>query len=382
MITTALWILASIFGTLAVILNQTNHIILSNWFAAISVLLLVISLFTHRVETQKTIKSKSFEEQSIYPVSKLHITDFAGVKGEVIIVFDTLTLFYGTSKLNQSVGELLRTFSDREKFERTRQPRSGSSSGNFGSVPITEETQLVMSVYTSEPRFFSPTGKLQLVMSDGKEILIQATTDEVAMFIGDAPLPVFSSVLNVVTLGDNFEYTIFSGKSGDESDVIEGISTFFGVSSKEVKDCIQGVATDRSLFNYSYTLENGSNLLIKHSHNRDFSPIRSLSSGELKRFMLDMAIRIATYSARIRPTILTVNQVHISSLDAKGWANFLEWVEKNRPPFQVVVDCCRRPSEGELSRALCYDAVGTDMSVTSFVPKTWEEFQSTSNAGL
>lgn len=377
--TTAFWILAGVFAGLAVLLTQTNHLVLSNWFGAISVILLVISLFTHRFESKNQINSSHPDEQTKYPLSGLHIVDFAGVKGEIIINFAALTLFYGTSKLNQSVCELLRIFSDREKYEETRQPRSGVSTWNYREAQITEEMNLVMSVSTSEPRYFSPTGKLQLVMSDGKKAVVQATTEEVAMFIGDAPLPVFSSVLNIVTIGKNFEYTVFNGSSEEDSDEIEGLSKFFGVSAKEVRDCIQGVATDRSLFNYSYKLESNSKVLIKISPNREFSPIGVLSSGELKRFILDIAIRIATYSAKVRPTVMTVNQSHISSLDAEGWANFLEWVEKNRLPFQVVVDCCRRPSEGKLSQALCYDAVGTDMSVTSFVQRTWAEFQKPDN---
>jgi hypothetical protein len=317
----------------------------------------------------------SLQDRARYPVRKLRIVDFAGVTGDITIDFSALTLFYGTSKLNQSVCDLLRTFSDREKFEQTRQPRSGVSSWNYGSIPITEKTSIGMTVSTSEPRYFSETGKLQVTLSDAKNFIIRATPDDVAIFIVDAPLPVFSSILNVVTIRKNFESVAFSGDSERESDDIEGLSTFFGVSVKEIRDCIQGVASDKSLYNYSYKLENETNLLIKLRHDRDFSPIRCLSSGELKRFVIDMAIRVATYSSRVRPTVMTINQSYISSLDARGWADFLEWVEKSRPPFQVVADCCYRPSEGDLSRALCYDAVGTDMAVTSFVLRTWSEFQ-------
>jgi len=190
--TTAFWILASIFGSLAVLLTQTNHLALSNCFGAISVVLLVVSLFTHRVESKNQINPKTSYEQTKYPLRELHIVDFAGVKGEVIVNFGALTLLYGTSKLNQYVVELLRIFSDREKFEQTRQLPGGVK-----------------------------TGKLQLVMSDGKEVVMQATTEEVAMFIGNAPLPVFSSVFNGVRIGKNFELTVFSSRSEEESDEIE-----------------------------------------------------------------------------------------------------------------------------------------------------------------
>jgi hypothetical protein len=324
----------------------------------------------------------SLQDRAHYPVRKLRIAYFGGVTGDITIDFGALTLFYGTSKLNQSVCDLLMTFSDREKFEKTRQPRSGVSSWNCGSIPITDKTSIGMTVSTSEPRHFSETGKLQVTLSDAKNFIIRATADDVAILIGDAPLPVFSSILNVVTIRKNFESVVFSGDSEGESDDIEGLSTFFGVSVKEIGDCIQGVASDISLYNYSYKLENETSLLIKLRHDRDFLPIRNLSSGELKRLVIDMAIRVATYSSRVRPTVMTINQSYISSLDARGWADFLEWVEKSRPPFQVVADCCYRPSEGDLSRALCYDAVGTDMAVTSFDLRTWAEFQKLSQKVL
>jgi hypothetical protein len=366
--TTAIWILASIFASIAVPLAQTDHLTLSIIFGTLSVAMLVISLFVPSKESNKVIDSKC-------PVNKLTIVDFAGVKGEATIKFESLTLFYGTSKLNQTIGELLNIFSDRKKFEQTRQPRSGVSSWNYGNFPITEETKVVLSVSRKEPRYFSPAGKLQLYLSDGKQYIIRSTIENAEIFLEDAPLPVFSSVLNIITIGTNFESIALSGDPEDELAEIEGISSFFGVSATEVRNCIQGVASDRSLFNYDYKLENNSKLLVKLRDDRHFFSIRNLSSGELKRFVLDMAIRIATYSARVRPTVMTVDQSHISSLDAEGWANFLEWIEKFRPPFQVVVDCCRRPSEGELFHALCYDAVGTDMAVTSFEQRTWAEFK-------
>lgn len=322
----------------------------------------------------------SSQDRARYPVRRLRIIDFGGVTGDITIDFGALTLFYGTSKLNQSVCNILQIFSDRGKFEQTRQPHSGITSSNYGSVPITDSMHLVIKLSTNTPRHFSKTGKLQLTLSDARKVIIRATTEDVSIFIEDTPLPVFAPVLNIVSIRKNFESIAFSRDSEGRSNDFEGLSEFFGVSVKEVKDCIEGVASDTSLFRYNYKIEGESSLLIRVRNNGEFAPIRVLSSGELKRFVLDMAIRVAAYSAKVRPTIMTINQSYISTLDAKGWADFLEWVEKTRPPFQVVADCCYRPSEGNLSRALCYDIAGTDMAVTSFDLKPWAEFQKPSQA--
>lgn len=88
-------------------------------------------------------------------------------------------------------------------------------------------------------------------------------------------------------------------------------------------------------------------------------------------------MKIALYSAKVKPTVLTIDQSRIISLDQEGWATFLEWVERRgiMLPFQVVVDRNYRPSEGNLSHAMCYDVIGTDMAVTSFRQLTWNEFK-------
>ena len=57
--TTAVWILAGIFGGIAVLLAQTNHLTFSIWFGGITVVLLVISLFVHRIESKNSINSEN-----------------------------------------------------------------------------------------------------------------------------------------------------------------------------------------------------------------------------------------------------------------------------------------------------------------------------------
>jgi len=59
--TTALWILASVFAGISVVLGQTNHLTLSIWFGIISVAFLLASLFTHNRES----KIKSTKEEGI-----------------------------------------------------------------------------------------------------------------------------------------------------------------------------------------------------------------------------------------------------------------------------------------------------------------------------
>lgn len=281
--------------------------------------------------------------KSTCPVRKLTLIDFAGVQGETTIDFGKLTIFNGTSKLNKSVGEILRIFSDRKRIGRTRQPLNA---------------------------------KIKLYLSDNQEIIISTGPDNVKMSIGDTQVPVLSEVIKVVTIGRNFNSVVFGAPFTEARPTnVEGLSKFFCISTNEFKNCIKGIPTDSSLFDYSYEIRNDSDLYLKIRKDDGFHSLGVLSSGELHRFTLDMMIRIAKYSAKYRPTVLAIDHPKISSFDSVGWAHFLEWIDNSGLPFQVVVDMWGAPSEGNLSKAVCYNVVGTDMKVTSFRQVTWNEFK-------
>lgn len=317
----------------------------------------------------------SLQNRRFYPVRKLSLIDFAGVQGEVTIDFGAFTIFNDTSKLNRTIGDLLRIFSDRECFVRTRQPR-GEDSTDILKIPVTDNRSIVLSVSTKEPRNFSSTGKLKLYLSDDREVIICAGTNDVTMSIGDAILPVFSEVIKVISIGSNFKYEVFGSPFSDEKqNSLAGLSRFFGISIGELKECIKGVPSDVSVFGYNYKIGDDSDLHLKIRENNEFYSLGMLSGGEQNRFILDMAVKIARYSAKLNPTVLAIDQSNLISLDQHGWAFFLEWVEKSNLPFQVVVDRSYRPSEGNLSHAICYDVIGTDMAVTSFKQLTWNEFK-------
>jgi hypothetical protein len=63
--TTALWIVASIFGGIAVILAQKNHLTLSICFGSISVVFLLLSLVVHRSENKKGIRKPGLKIELI-----------------------------------------------------------------------------------------------------------------------------------------------------------------------------------------------------------------------------------------------------------------------------------------------------------------------------
>lgn len=290
----------------------------------------------------------SIENKRSYPVRKLTLTDFTGVQDEVTINFGSLTIFRGTSKLNKSICEILDIFSDRKEFEVTRQL----------------------------PHSFAQIGKIKLYLSNGEEFIIIAEKDKTSIYKGDAIIPIFSPMINVVSIRNNFYHAIFDSYFSDMgSNILERLSSFFRISTGELKDCIKGVPTDYSLFGYNYEVRNDSELYLKFKNNNDFKPLGVLSSGEQNRFVLDMAIKIAKHTAKLKSTVLAIDKSHIYSLDKGGWKVFLEWADKNKLPFQVVVDNINETLEGDLSHAMCYEAIGTDMAVYSFKLLTWNKFR-------
>lgn len=96
--TTATWILAGIFGGLAVVLAQTNHLSPSIWFGVISIALLVISLFVHNQESKNKLTNKKedriMDENDtttiIAPNSVFSVNQQGGITAGTVINANTL----------------------------------------------------------------------------------------------------------------------------------------------------------------------------------------------------------------------------------------------------------------------------------------------------
>ena len=318
---------------------------------------------------------------SIYPLRKLTVVDFAGVRGEASITFGSLTIILGASKLSHSIGDLLRIYSDRGEFQRTRQPSSGAAS-ELGRIRRTDEGTWAITATLKSPRTFASRGRLRLQQSDGREFII--TTNETGATLSecDVPIPRFSPTIRTFAVGTAPERNI-SGlrqRSGPENAEAK-LAAYFDMTLSELKGCIDGTPTDTPVFGYDYRFDATGRLLVRRRMPREFQIVSSLSGGEHSRLILDLATRVATYSARISPTILLINQANVL-MDPKGWACLFEWVEKTKPPFQTIVDVWCAPSEGDLTRALCYEAQGDNMEVSSFELKTWSGFKRERIAGM
>jgi len=315
------------------------------------------------------------QNRATYPVRQLILENFAGVKGDVSVKFAALTIFYGTSKLSHNIGKLLQIFSNRDLFERVCQPTS-TSTLELGCIPVTDDVSLRVTAETSEPRIFSKVGKLRLTLSDDRTFIVRASNDRVDLYLDDSPVPVFSPVVNVIAFTNDYHRVIFGNSSAEKDrNTVEAVASFFGISSGELMSCIEGVPTDSSVFGYEYEIRGKSELLIKLPSWDDFRRLVLISGGESNRFVLDLAVRIASYSSKIKPTVLVIDQANIIYLDQKGWGLFLGWVERTKPSFQVVIDRVYRPSRGDLSHAICYETIGEDMAVVNFRQQTWKDFR-------
>ena len=132
----------------------------------------------------------SIENRRRYPLRQLTINNYAGVRGETTITFGALTLILGASMLSHTIGELLLAFSDRVSFEQTRQPIDASSS-EFAHIPITDDTQLRITV--KHPlRTFTKRGKLKLKCADRRELIIATQRGGAELSVDGVTVPVFS----------------------------------------------------------------------------------------------------------------------------------------------------------------------------------------------
>lgn len=308
----------------------------------------------------------SVENRQRYPLRRLTIVDFAGMRGEATLLFGALTVFLGTMKLSHTMSELLSIFGDQQQFERTSQPADGSSS-EYARFPVTDDREMVITV-THDHRTFTKRGALKLLRSDGQAFLITIENSGAFLSMGAMPVPVFRPVLNTISPGKFFVGYDESKTGGAE----KKLASQFGVSVAELKRCIEEVSPDVSVFGYDYRFEEY--LKIRTPKKRDFQTVGSLSSGEQSRLLLDVAVKVATFRATVESIVLLVDQAKIL-MDPQGWACFLDWLENKKPPFQTVVDLHMAPLRGNLNRALCYEVRGEDMEVRGFALKTWNSFR-------
>jgi hypothetical protein len=185
-------------------------------------------------------------------------------------------------------------------------------------------------------------------------------------------VPVFSSPVKTIALR---KFVIdYDSEARTSTSVEQQLASHFGISRNELKSCIEGSPADDSIFDYDYDFNGEGNLVVRRPSARTYQSVASLSFGELSRLVLDIAIRVARHTAGINACVLLLDQTQ-TSIDAKGWARLFSWIEDKKPPFQTVVDLYLHPSMGDTKRALCYEAQGDDMNVSSFAIKSWKEFK-------
>ena len=315
----------------------------------------------------------SQENRRAYPIRQLSIMDFAGVRGEANISFGAVTLIVGTMKLSRTIGRLLRIFSDRDTFENTRQP-AGGDTFEYGRIPLPDGRKWVITTKLSRRREFTSVGKLRLQLSDGREFIITTERTGATLSLGDTPVPVFFPVIRTIIPGAANRWKLSRYADADSESDMKSLSQLFGVSLRELKASIEGVPTDKSVFHFDYAFEADKDLVVSVDPTATHLPVSSLSSGEQARLIVDLAVRLAKYSANIGSTILLLDQASIS-MDSYGWASLLEWLEREHPPFQTVVDMGLPPSTGKLRRTLCYEAEGNDMDVSKFKLKSWKTLE-------
>lgn len=316
----------------------------------------------------------SLENRRIYPIRRLTIVDFAGVRGEATIGFGALTLILGTNMLNQSIGDLLLVFADREMFERTRQSISGKAQ-LYDRIPLPDGREWVITVKVDPPRTFRPKGRLRLQKADGRELVITTETTGATLAIGDNVVPTFRPAITAISTGKAASVLLSGGNCDQHHTLDDNPSGRFGMSLREWKACIQGTPTSESAFHYDYIFDGDKGLQVSLDPATEHLPFGVLSHGEKSRVIVDLAVRVATNAAKVDSCILLINQADLL-IYPDSWSTFFEWIERKRPPFQTIVDLWERPSKGMLSRALCYEANGTDMNISSFGIKTWKSFLS------
>lgn len=122
-----------------------------------------------------------------------------------------------------------------------------------------------------------------------------------------------------------------------ENDLIYGLARYFRLSKDEFATVISAMATERKYFIHDIRLsEDRKDLEVNYGFTMDrgYHSFHSYSGGEKQRIILEICIRIASFYARFKPTILLIEHTSFGTIDIAGINHLLKILREEKLGFQ------------------------------------------------
>ena len=296
-------------------------------------------------ESTGTLFSTAAERRA-NPVRKITVSDFAGFDGTVSAELSKLTLFGKSQVLSMSVSEIFSIFSNKKTFKKIRQ----TSRENRNNTS------------TRAARALPPVGRIVIQLSDGRNALCVIKQHSTTLFVDGVRVTPFTEIFRAVEVIRSPHPSLRGRVWGPKQ-----IADYFCISLSELFEMLCGDFQDcEQFFGMKYRKAQDS-LQVAVPGADFFLYFEQISTGEKYRVYLDIAVRIATTSARFSPTLLLINGREISTLDPVGTKCLHEWLSSNSRPFQTIYDL-KWPVDRSVG-ALTHYLAGVDTSNNSKEPQ-------------
>lgn len=158
---------------------------------------------------------------------------------------------------------------------------------------------------------------------------ISISNGSVTYTLNENPIPVIYSPYFVQYFSEKFRYN-----PENDADFISAYSDYFRINSNEFINLINHI---NSLSKFIVSdIEYDGELLVRISPNAHPISYGMLSVGEQERVTFELALRLANFYSKFKPTILIIEQTSFSSTDYTGVNWLINIVRQHNFPFQTI----------------------------------------------
>lgn len=158
-----------------------------------------------------------------------------------------------------------------------------------------------------------------------------SSNNDIAYIFNEEEVPTFISPYHCFNIEDDF----FEVREKTHRITLQ-LANYFKIEENQFITLVNFTNKfEKQFINEIYFNENNE-LQVKVSLNRHTLKFEALSSGEKYRVILELALRLAKYYSRYKPTLFILDYHAIASIDSSGINNLLDYIVNDKPKFQFI----------------------------------------------
>lgn len=170
---------------------------------------------------------------------------------------------------------------------------------------------------------------------------LQITTESISYRANEIDIPRIFTGFKVFILANQpfclFDHFENPTENDEDSEFNKRLASFLGLEVPETLSVLRIMSSRVGNLIYRINVDlNGATRIQTHP-NAPILPYASLSSGEQQRFIVEVYLRLAEYSAMFAPTILILDQHGFTTIDNEGIRTIVKLIARAKDHYQVFL---------------------------------------------